>query len=313
MDTVYFHCTACGKCCNSAPLLSFPELLRYENLFIGCLAVRRVSRLTAGSDIEAGGIRRQIDPAQALAHAEWAESSYFHVPGLRYEVSITTQALDYLSLNKCPALLDDQRCALHDTGKPVVCSMVPFDADYPDGMQGIVLLSRQFEEGCIVDQRRDGHSVLFEHGRVANAEYQGIIDRRRKDLAEDKWFFGNTVFQALRNEFFSGARLVARIPAEGFLSLSLIPALAAVAVVSDECRARCLRYVDSQIALIERTVQAAIARRVAADKPVTRELRGFREAYLRFRPALLEKVPEGQGFAVRPEDKAEVERYLGIG
>ncbi len=36
-----FSCSACGRCCNSPPLLSLAELLRFEHIFVGALTLRR--------------------------------------------------------------------------------------------------------------------------------------------------------------------------------------------------------------------------------------------------------------------------------
>lgn len=36
-----FSCSACGRCCNSPPLLSLAELLRFENVFVGALTLGR--------------------------------------------------------------------------------------------------------------------------------------------------------------------------------------------------------------------------------------------------------------------------------
>lgn len=36
-----FSCSACGRCCNSPPLLSLAELLRFEGVFVGALTLRR--------------------------------------------------------------------------------------------------------------------------------------------------------------------------------------------------------------------------------------------------------------------------------
>lgn len=40
-----FACSACGRCCNSPPLLSLAELLRFENVFVGTLSLSRTAPL----------------------------------------------------------------------------------------------------------------------------------------------------------------------------------------------------------------------------------------------------------------------------
>ncbi|AWV03202.1 hypothetical protein DM992_28370 [Burkholderia sp. JP2-270] len=58
------------------------------------------------------------------------------------------------------------------------------------------------------------------------------------------------------------------------------------APISAHCRARCLDFIDAQLALIGANVEAALARRRAEDRPATRELRGFAQALERARHAL---------------------------
>jgi len=41
-----FACSACGRCCNSPPLLSLAELLRFEAVFVGALTLSRTAPLT---------------------------------------------------------------------------------------------------------------------------------------------------------------------------------------------------------------------------------------------------------------------------
>lgn len=40
-----FSCSACGRCCNSPPLLSLAELLRFEDVFVGSLTLSRAAPL----------------------------------------------------------------------------------------------------------------------------------------------------------------------------------------------------------------------------------------------------------------------------
>jgi Fe-S-cluster containining protein len=111
-----FRCTACGRCCNSGPELSVPELFRHQHRFIGRLAVRRVRRVGAGES--AGG------PSEVL---------------------LVTHAWHDERLARCPALAEDGRCALHAENKPLVCAVAPLDALEPDALQHRVLAQRARE------------------------------------------------------------------------------------------------------------------------------------------------------------------------
>jgi Fe-S-cluster containining protein len=166
IDTVSFNCNGCGKCCNSAPLMSIPELFYHENLFVGCLAIRRVNRHKAGDTLISSGISYRVSTDDARQLEELAEKHLFN-PGDKslgyYDFSIMTQAIDYESLKKCPALGEAGHCKIHHDRKPKVCAMVPFDALYPNNLQDIVLMSRQFEENCIVAGERDGYPVVVKN------------------------------------------------------------------------------------------------------------------------------------------------------
>ncbi|WP_087659652.1 hypothetical protein [Caballeronia terrestris] len=59
------------------------------------------------------------------------------------------------------------------------------------------------------------------------------------------------------------------------MTISIVPALLAIAGLSDAYRERCVAFIASEIALIERNVAQAIERPHLADRPVTQELRAF--------------------------------------
>lgn len=71
------------------------------------------------------------------------------------------------------------------------------------------------------------------------------------------------------------------------MTISIVPALLAIAGLSDAYRERCVAFIASKIALIERNLAQAIERRHLADRPVTQELRAFLASYVRARKILL--------------------------
>lgn len=164
--TVSHRCNACGKCCNSPPLLSLPELLRHQDLFVGCLSLRR------------GAGRR---------------------------LAVLGQAYDYPSLHRCPALGPDRRCTLHERGKPAVCAVVPLDAALPDSMQAAVLLGRNasasyFGAQCIVAGESAQHEVIVRGGRLVDAGSIEALERRREAVRLDEYWWGNALSEQLARE-----------------------------------------------------------------------------------------------------------------
>jgi Fe-S-cluster containining protein len=284
-DTIGFHCTACGKCCNSAPAMSMPELLRHRGRFIGSLAVGRVRSGAAAA-------------TEAAAELAALQDAIFHRDGDRPgagHVSLVTQAFDYPSLARCPALGADGGCGVHGPDKPAMCRVVPLDPYLSDSLQAGVLLERR-ASGPYLDARA-GTSCIAAPGpdalaapyrplvmarRVAAPDYAADLARRRADLVDDKARWGNAVFRMLRGE-------LARTPAAhagGYRVLPLVPVLAVLAAESPTMRAECVDYIDAQLALIETEVGAALARRRPEDRTATAELRGFAAAYARQRPLL---------------------------
>jgi Fe-S-cluster containining protein len=265
--TFSFHCSACGKCCNSSPLLTLAELFRHQDRFIGCLSLRRV-RI---SHPEARAL------AAALGHA---------LPGGDF-LMLAIQGVDYPSQARCPALGDDQLCTIH-ADRPSTCAVVPLDAWTPDSLQDAVLASRRsgadyIGADCITEGVREGSRELVRGGRIQDAGFAEALARRRADEAREKAEWGSSVFRLLLPELLAAPGGIGALPVQGYRTLALVPALAAVAAASEPGRLRCLALIDAQVTLIRRVVEAAITRKHIADRPVTATLRGFEAALLRFR------------------------------
>ena len=237
-----FRCTACGRCCNSPPALTLAELFAHEGRFVGCLAV---SRAPDGTPVFA------------------------------------TQAHDYPSLGRCPALAEDGRCAIHDAGKPGMCRVVPLDPCRPEAAQPVLLRRRLAEAAwlqadCLVDGPRAGHAALVDDdGRIADPAYRADWQAQRAALADEGPAWRDELAAWLAPEL---ARLPPPAPG-AWRALSLVPVLAVRARRSPQEAARGRRYAAAQAALIEANVARAIARRDARDRPFTAELRRFAAQY----------------------------------
>lgn len=307
-DKVSFHCSACGKCCNSAPLMSVGELFHHERLFVGCLSLRKIKRQTAGDILLTSDAHYRLSSEDATLLDDLANAQLFKVSQAdRYFLSIMTQAMDYEALNRCPALNENQGCSIQNDRKPSVCTMVPFDSLYPDSLQNIVLLSRRFDENCIITGQSNGYQLVVANRQVADQSFREALQRRRDDLMLEKQLWGHAVFKTLRTELLCHSDQAAKIPADnGALLLSIIPVLQVLAILSEPLRIRCLRYVDSQLCLLDDKITQALARKSAADKPTTRYFRSFNEHYLRLRPQLAELKPN------RPSSPADSRRQKSI-
>lgn len=239
-----FQCSACGRCCNSAPALSVDELFHHSARFVGCLAVRREA---------AGGVR------------------------------LATQGHDYPSLGACPARDAMGLCAIHDDRKPGMCGVVPLDPGLPQGMQAIVLARRHRESAfldanCIVPGARAGFAPLVDGERIVDAAWLHAFDRYRAQLQIDDERWGQSLLDWMRPEL---ARLPPS-RAGGYLALSLVPVLAVLGRASADWRERGFAYASEQVALIEANIARALQRRHAPDRPFTEELRNFASQYRQY-------------------------------
>ena len=235
-----FNCTACGRCCNSSPEMTFEELQQHEQLFIGCLAVARQAN---------GGLL------------------------------LSTQGFDYSSIARCPALQSDGLCSLHAPGKPGACQVVPLNPHFSDEQQVIVLQRRHAEATflgaqCITTDTRDGYAPLADDQQVLDVGYRKALHRQRSQMQQENLRWADRVRHWLTAE----ASLAALRPG-GYLALPLVPILAVLAETEPTQRPRGERYAQHQLQLIERSIDAALQRRNAADRASTAELRRFAQHY----------------------------------
>jgi hypothetical protein len=307
-------CTACGKCCNSPPTMSLAELLRYRERFIGCLAIGRQPVRREGGRMRAGTFECTLDAADAQACDSLSQTLFHRSAAFGNDwIALTLQGYEYSSLARCPALADDGRCTLHEAGKPAMCEAVPLDPLLPDRLQTLVLEGRResaqwLGADCIRTTATANAVPLVREGSVAQPE---TLARFRGALAFERGIWRDAVFASLHEAAADLRASLARLGPGGHLTVSIAPVLIATARVSARCRELCVAYIDSQIALIERSVEAALARRRLDDREVTRELRGFAQAYARVRGMLASTG--WQADSARPDtpNASQIEAWLG--
>jgi hypothetical protein len=291
--------------------MTLAELFRHPDRFIGCIAIGRVARRRPGERLRVGRHEAVLDEADCAAFDALADTLLYRASD---SFSIVAQGFDYPSLARCPALADDGRCVIHLQGKPLTCEVVPLDPLVPDHLQHLVLAERgesavYVGSECIQEGRRDDAALLVDQGRIADPQAQHALARRRRALEEERAIWTQAVFDALRVDLFDSPAARARIPAGGFLTISLVPALLTVAIGSARCRALCLDYLDSQLALIERSIAQALTRRRLDDRPVTQQLRGFANAYRHAKARLVDAaaIEHDNG---NPAARRDIEAYL---
>ncbi|MEY1589259.1 flagellin N-methylase [Burkholderia sp. Bmkn7] len=316
VDTYLLACNACGRCCNSAPTLSLRELFRHRHRFVGALTIGRVPKRRIGERWRAGGREHAFDADDVAAFDALAGQLFHRTGGAGSEwIALTLQGYDYPSLGRCAALADDGRCSVH-ADKPSICGAVPLDPMLPDRLQSRVLAARRDDAAwlgadCIVETTSTQSPVaasfpipLVTAGQVAD---RAALDAYRDALVFERAVWRDAVFASLTGGGQEGHRALSRLAPGGYLTVSIVPVLLAVASVSAHCRTLCIDFIDAQRALIAVNIDAALARRHAGDRPATRELRGFGEALERARHALAAMPAPTAGMR---EDAPRIDAWL---
>ena len=253
--SIGFACTACGRCCNSPPLLSLAELLRFEHVFVGCLTLRRSA---PGGDAALDVLLLDGGGPQCL--------------------QLGLQGIEPPSTPRCPALQQDGHCSLHAQGKPAMCAAVPLDPMQPLAAQAIVLRRRlpggpeDFGAQCLSS---DGSlpTLVADDGSITDEAHRQALEAVRQALSDE-----GPLWRAPLQTRLANALPPDRLPrAGGFLSLPLTPVLELLAESGDAARAR--RYAKAQCELLEQRIAAALQRRRPEDRATTQEFRRWRAAY----------------------------------
>ena len=280
-----------------------PELLHHQRTFIGCLSVQRVPRPAP-------------DAADSPAFDELAGRLWHRLPAAIAEddILLVTQGFDAALTERCPALGHDARCSVHGDRKPAICQVVPLDALRPDRVQHLVLAERQAQaehwgSDCIAPGLQPGFAVVTRRLSVVDGGARAALAERRRDLADERRFWGNAVFRMLHAELFSSSERLARVPTGGFMTLSLAPVLMVLADVSSRCRARCIAYLDAQAELIQRTLLGA-REQACTELDTIRQLNAFAGTNLRLR-AMFASAPPAPARLPHSERDA-LEHWLGL-
>jgi hypothetical protein len=313
-------CSACGTCCNTAPLLSLPELFHHQHLFIGALGIRRINQFQIGEKLGKGNSRYTASVTDCAEFEKIARDCLHRVHGghtTGHDVLLALQGFDDPDLGRCPALGKDGRCTVYADRKPTECAAVPLEPMVPDRLQHLVLAERSADAEkrgtrCIVRNVSEGARLTIQGPVVLDEEARHALVERRREVAADKRCWGNAVFRMLaKNHFFDPAGAV-RLPRQGVFVIPLAPVLSVIAGVSAPCRERCLDFLDAQLVLCESSIRTSGARKPPPDAKTLDRLRGLMRTNQTLRNALLsgQRLPKDGEQTVMPS--AEVEAWLGL-
>jgi hypothetical protein len=311
------QCSACGTCCNSAPLLSLPELFHHQQRFVGTLGVRRIHRIAVGDRLGKGKVGYVASATDCAEFEHLARDCLHSIQGTDYHVLLTLQGFDDPDLGRCPALGMDGRCSVYADGKPTECAAVPLDPMVPDRLQHLVLAER-----CKDAEKRGTRCIRAKPNADARGSVQGpvvaddearrALAARRGEVAADKRLWGTAVFAMLAKERLFDPAGAVRIPRQGALVMPLTPVLMVLAAVSEPCRERCLDFLDAQIALCESTLRASNAHKPASAAATLERLRAIMRKNQALRSVLLSGQRLPAASEVGSRSLAEVETRLGV-
>lgn len=303
-----FECSACGKCCNSPPLVTIPELFKHQHRFFGNLALRTV--YTPPSQTAWPALDTRPDP-NAPTEALIQRMLYPVAGSIRLYAALQGQAFGFPSQPRCSELLADGKCAIHGQGKPTVCSIVPLDALEPDHRQSDVLASRLDEAvflgaECISREPPSSPRAVARGAHLVNEPLRLALSHHRRALELEKHYWGNRVFAFLG----SGPNAIDwhALPPGSWMEVAITPVLATVAELSPNCRLRTIEYAHSQILLGEKLAHAAEARRSVVDFTALQRLRGYVQALSQLKRVMLSRKPPFNGDVAL---SLEAERWLG--
>jgi hypothetical protein len=290
------RCAACGSCCNSAPILSLPEVFRHQHLFVGALGLRRVRRVRAGDGVGHGSAAFVASTADQAACKRIATDCLHPCPGEEHDLLLTPLGFEDPGVDRCPALGADARCAIHGRDKPSMCRSIPFDPLVPDRLQHLVLADRWGDSDdlgarCIA-RTSDPKRMSVQGTSVLDLDVRRSLAAARRALAADKRFWGAAVHAQIVEQLFAKQGGADRVPAKDFLVIPLTPVLQWLALVSKRCHERCLEYLDAQMLLCETSAQKCAGRKQSSLEASLARLRGFARANHVLRNVLLSSRPD---------------------
>jgi hypothetical protein len=288
--------------------MSLPELFHHQHRFVGALGLRRQRRLQVGDHVGPYA----LDTSDAACYAALAAQILYPLPGQPDDLVLQAQAIASPRQDRCPALREDGLCQIHFDHKPRICSTVPLDPLLPDCLQRGVLATRSpggadyLGADCVVRSSSEGFAPQTEGKVIVDAAARQALEARRRDLALDKRWWGNAIFDELQREVLSQSGGLKHVPAFGMTTLPLAPVLLILAARSQPCRRRCQIYVEAQIALIAKQIEQALRRKNPTERTFTAQLRHMAGTLEKLRTALPRATP---GVC---RDAPEIEHWLGL-
>jgi Fe-S-cluster containining protein len=295
MEELRFACTACGKCCTEPPEMTVLEATKLGDVFIPALVYRLTSLPREDNEAAFASLLphhhfedmpgRELVARLRESSAVRAAGAVVTEAGWDHHVSITARPWTYDPYG-CPALREKE-CAIHER-RPHTCRTVPIRYDVPAGLlvrafRGVVDAGRASKENPFECDVSESAPVLLRDGAVVDAAYAQAREigegaaLAEKQLAEKVLAY--PLLPALRV-------IYPQLRRAKVISISFHGALAAAHDLGIIDTPGVKTFVAAQLALIDRELSAALARKRKEDREVTSRFRTLQAAYAAMQNAL---------------------------
>jgi Fe-S-cluster containining protein len=289
MDELRFACTACGKCCTEPPEMTVLEATRLGDVFVPALVYRITSIPRDDNEAALASLKphphfKGVEGRELVARLRESSSvrsagAVVHDAGWDHHISITARPWTY-ETKRCPALAADQKqCTIHER-RPHTCRTVPIRYDVPAGLlvrafRGVVDAGRASSDPFECDVSESA-PVLLRDGEVVDESYAAA----RKAGDEAAVAERDLAARVLQYPIMPPLKEIYPLLRQNKLvSISFHGALAAAHDLELIDDAGVKAFCAAQLALIDREIATALARKRKEDRETTSRFRTLREAY----------------------------------
>lgn len=184
-ESLYFNCTACGKCCTSPPSFTSKEFLKYYDKFP--FSIFFLNTIISSEQ------KKQIEDYFIVKPVP-SKSNLFFYSLIDFRPLFTENL-------SCP-YLKNNLCSLQDD-KPTKCKTVPFISLYDESTQ-----YKAFQEwhvknnsfygfGCLSDEPKEGLIKIYDKKEILDNNYKSnfhLLEKQYKEQKEDLINFLNGDF-----------------------------------------------------------------------------------------------------------------------
>ncbi|WP_298595230.1 YkgJ family cysteine cluster protein [uncultured Zoogloea sp.] len=278
--SIYFGCTACGKCCRGGPALSLDECLEHADRFVIGLNWRLQS-LRLSADFTEKQVQQIKAHQEEIGFHTVRSGSFFAF------VQVFPMVVDYASMHPtkpvCPMLdADTGRCSIYEV-RPLMCRSVPFDPIVPPAVQRINVLQFGKAVGCASEIPGEGKALVFDGEQIVDNEYASAYARKLDVIKSDIPMLNRMVSFLSPHERVVGPSLDELHSASernGWIETDLL-ALVAAYQFNKVDRSVWATLLEKQCSLIEKEIEGALQRKDKLERDRTLRLRATLSGYKR--------------------------------